>query len=459
MKPITIGKLAEVTGGRIIQGDPGIILQSVSTDTRRINKGDLFFALSGERYDAHDFLGVAAAAGSGGLVVSRQESLPSGVPALLVKDTLAALQNLAAFNRGRYKGPVVGVTGSTGKTTTKDMVASVLGARLRTLKTEGNLNNEIGLPLTLLDLDDGIEAAVVELAMRGPGEIDALCRIARPKGAVITNINETHLERLGTVSHIAAAKGEILEHIPPGGFALINAESPFSLREAKRCRGKVVFFGIDRPADLVAEDIRPERGGIHFSAVLEGERHAFYLPVPGQHNVMNALAAIGVGRELGLTVEEIAEGLSAVALTGMRLELLEAGGLTIINDAYNASPASTRAALGVLKEMAGGRRAVAVLGDMLELGPRAGESHREIGETAAGLDLDLLVTVGDLAASAAEGAVQAGMAGERVFPCTEHATAIRILNRLLLDGDVVLVKGSRGMKMEEIVQELLKQRR
>jgi UDP-N-acetylmuramoyl-tripeptide--D-alanyl-D-alanine ligase len=458
MKAVSIGKIAEVTGGRIMQGDPDTILHSVSTDTRKIKQGDLFFALTGEHYDAHDFLAQAAAAGSGGLVVGRRVSLPAGVPVLLVEDTLAALQALAAFNRERFQGPMVGITGSTGKTTTKDMVASVLGVRWRTLKTEGNLNNEIGLPLTLLALDDGVEACTVEMAMRGPGEIAALSRIARPGSAVITNINETHLERLGTVSRIAAAKGELLEHVPPGGFALLNVESPFIKREAKRCRGKVIYYGLEKPTGLMAREIRPERGGLCFNVVLEGELQEFYLPVPGRHNVLNALAAIGVGRELGLTVEEIAAGLAAVALSGMRLEILEAGGLTIINDAYNASPASTRAALEVLRDVSGGRRKIAVLGNMLELGPCAVEIHREIGKKACELGLDFLITVGNLAAGAAEGAVQAGMAWERVFPCTEHAVALRILKGLLHAGDVVLVKGSRGVKMEVVVQGLLKQR-
>jgi UDP-N-acetylmuramoyl-tripeptide--D-alanyl-D-alanine ligase len=349
---------------------------------------------------------------------------------------------------------VVGVTGSTGKTTTKDMVASVLETRLRTLKTAGNFNNEIGLPLTLLALDETCEAAVVEMAMRGPGEIDCLSRIARPDGAVITNIGETHLELLGTVSNIAAAKGELLEHIPPGGFALLNAESPYIRREAGRCRGKVIFFSMDSPADITAENIRPEGGGSRFTAVMDGGSHEFFLPVPGRHNVMNALAAIGVGLEMGLTAAEIARGLTAVSLTGMRLEMIEAGGLKIINDAYNANPASTKAALQVLVEQAGDRRAVAVLGDMLELGQRAAQGHREVGETTAGLGLDYLVAVGGLAAGAADGALAAGMPGDRVFRCEDNAGAVEILDKLLEDGDVVLVKGSRGMRMEQIVQHL-----
>lgn len=458
MKPVTLKEIAEVTGGEIIRGDPRCVLNSVSTDTRKIKKGDLFFAFSGERYDAHDFLEQAALAGAGGLVVEREVKFPPGVPVIKVAGTHAAFQALAAYNRERCGATVVGITGSTGKTTTKDMVASVLETRLPTLKTEGNLNNEIGLPLTLLAMDDTCKAAVVEMAMRGPGEIDLLCRIARPAGAVITNIGETHLELLGTISNIAAAKGEILEHIPPEGFALLNVESPYIQREAGRCRGKVIFFGVGQSADIRAENIKQIGGGSLFSAVIDGTSHEFFLPVPGRHNVINALAAIGVGLEMGLDIEDISKGLAAVSLTGMRLEVIEAGGLKIINDAYNASPASTRAALQVLIETAGGRRTVAVLGNMLELGPRTVSGHREVGETAAFLGVDYLLTVGDLAAWIAEGAAGAGLPGQRIFRCDDNAGAVKVLDELLQFGDVVLVKGSRGMKMEQIVQHLLESR-
>lgn len=454
MKPITFGDIAEVTGGEILQDDPLALFSAVSTDTRTIKRGDLFFALQGERHDAHDFLERAAAAGAGGLVVHRKTDLPPLLPVLLVNDTLSAMQALAASNRAGCRAFLVAVTGSTGKTTTKDIIASVLGTRLRTLKTTGNYNNEIGLPLTLLELEEQCEAAVVEMAMRGPGEIDALCRIARPDSAVITNIGETHLELLGTVSDIAAAKGEILEHVPPRGFALLNAESPFIHREAARCKGRVIFFGSDQNGGIRAENIRLEGGGSRFDAVAGAWRRTFTLPVPGRHNVMNALAAIGVGRELGLRDEEIAAGLAAAALTGMRLEIIETGRLKIINDAYNASPASVKAALQTLIELAGKRRTVALLGNMLELGPRAASGHREVGETAAGLGLDCLVAVGDLAADIAEGAVGAGLAAQKVFRCDDNQEAISILENLLQSGDVVLVKGSRGMRMEQIVQYL-----
>lgn len=458
MIPVTLGDIARATGGEIIQGDPRRIFSSVSTDSRTIAEGDLFFALRGERYDAHSFLGRAVSAGARGLVVSSAADLPPDIPVLLVGDTLAALQSLAASNRARSGAFLVGVTGSTGKTTTKDIIASVLGTRFGTLKTMGNLNNEIGLPLTLLEIDQGCEAAVVEMAMRGAGEIDSLCRIARPDCAVITTINETHLELLGDVSSIAAAKGEILEHIHPGGFALLNAESPFIRREAGRCRGRVIFFGLGPGADIRAENIRLVGGGSVFDVVVGGWRQTYMLPVPGRHNVINALAAVGVGKEMGLTNEEIARGLASVVLTEMRLEVINSGGIRIINDTYNASPASTRAALQTLADLAGAGRKIAVLGNMLELGPRALADHREVGEAAAGLKLDCLVTVGDLAASIHAGAAGAGMDPEKTVHCDDNDSAIRVLEKLLVPGDSVLVKGSRGMKMEQIVRRLVKSR-
>lgn len=456
MISLSIREIASAVRGRVIQGDPAALFNSVATDTRRMKAKDLFFALTGERYDAHSFLSQAVAAGAGGLVVKSLKELPPGVPVVVVEDTLSALQSLAAYNRQRCKAVLVAVTGSTGKTTTKDMIASVLGVRLRTLKNEANFNNEIGLPLTLLRLDESYDTAVVEMGMRGAGQIHSLSEIARPKGAVITTINETHLELLGSVSNIAAAKGEILEQIPADGFAVLNAESPFIQREAKRCRGRVIYYGINQPADIRGENIQAEGSGSRFNAFVGGKSYEFYLPVPGRHNVMNALAAIGVGLEMGLTIEEIAGGLAAVTLSGMRLEVIEGGSITIINDAYNASPASTRAALRVLKDLTAGRRSVAMLGDMLELGVRAREGHREVGETAAALGLDYLITVGELAGHIAEGAIGAGFSPEKVFTSQGYDRAVKILDELLQAGDVVLVKGSRGMKMERFVRYLEK---
>lgn len=450
----TLEEIAQAVGGRLLQGDPAIVFNAVSTDTRKLKGGEIFFALTGERFDAHDYLGEAAARGAAALVVARETAVPPGIPVILVRSPRAALQALARHNREKCGVPVVGVTGSTGKTTTKDILAAVLGARMPVIKTEGNLNNDIGLPLTLLSMDRGCRAAVVEMAMRGPGEIDLLCRVARPTAAIITNIGETHLERLGSVSNIAAAKGEILDHVPAGGFALIHADSPFVGREAGRCRGKVITFGSGGNACLHPLDVEVAEGGSRFTTVSGGVKQRFFLPLPGRHNVVNALAAIGAARELGLTPGEIAAGLASAALTGMRLAVFDCGGLTIINDAYNANPASARAALSTQFDLAGARRRLAVLGGMFELGARAAAGHREVGEEAAALAVDGLVTVGDLAIGIADGARKAGLPPARIFHCAGNEEAAGVLGELLREGDVVLVKGSRGMRMEEIVDYL-----
>lgn len=454
MQNVTIGEVVKATGARLLQGDLKITVSGVSTDSRSIRAGELFFALRGERYDGHDFAGDAVTRGAVGVVVSRPVPAAPDKAVLLVGDTLAALQSLAMYLRAQYQVPVIGVTGSTGKTTTKDMIAEVLGVRWKVLKTSGNLNNEIGLPLTLLRLGPEIGAAVVEMAMRGPGEIAALCQIARPTAGVITNIGETHLERLGTVDSIARAKGELLAAIGSDGFAVVHAESPYMAREATRCLGRVRYFGRQPGVDFRLVDWRPEGYGSRFTAEVAGRKVVFTLPVPGEHNVVNALAAIGVGFELGLNTDEIAEGLCRVRLSPMRLEIRRAGRMEIINDAYNASPTSTKAALAVLADLAGGRTRVAVLGDMLELGPRAQEGHREVGEAAA-RHADYLVAVGELSRYTVEGALAAGLPTHRVFWCAERERAVAILQDLLKGDELILVKGSRGMHMEHIVERLI----
>lgn len=457
MKTMTVGEVYRAIGGRLLQGDQDVTVTRVSTDTRRIQPGDLFFALRGEKYDAHDFLDQAVAGGAGALVVSRYVAVDPAVPVIRVSDTLAGLQSLAAYNRRQYRVPVVGITGSSGKTTTKDMVAAVLETRHNVLKTRGNLNNEIGLPLTLLDLSAGHGAAVVEMAMRAPGEIDALCLLARPTCAVITTIGVAHLERLGTVENIARAKGEILEHIAPDGFAMLPGDSPLAREQARRCHGRVLFFGLEPGLDLYATDLRREGTGNRFTAVMGDTRFEICLPLPGLHNVRNALSAAGVGLMLGLTPDEVAKGLAGVTLSGMRCEIVRGSNFTLINDAYNANPESTCAALQSLEELAGRGRRVAVLGDMLELGTGAVEGHRRAGAAAARHGVALLVTVGGLSRETAAGARQAGMGSDQVVVCRDNAEALAALRGRLQPGDVVLVKGSRGMRMEEIARELLKE--
>ncbi|TYO95919.1 UDP-N-acetylmuramoyl-tripeptide--D-alanyl-D-alanine ligase [Desulfallas thermosapovorans DSM 6562] len=461
MKRMTVGEIYRAIGGRLLQGDEKTTVSRVCTDTRQIMPGDLFFALRGEKYDAHDFLNQAAAGGASALVVSRVVDVHTRVPLIKVGDTLAGLQALAAYHRRQFAVPVVGITGSSGKTTTKDMVAAVLESSFKVLKTRGNYNNEIGLPLTLLEFSPEHGVAVVEMAMRGPGEINALCQIARPTCAIITNIGVAHLERLGSPENIARAKGEILDHIPADGFALLPGDSPLAREQARRCHGKVLFFGLEPGMDIYAADVRRDGAGNRFTVAMGGIKQEISLPLPGRHNVQNALAAFGAGILLGLTPEQAAAGLSRVTLSGMRLDIadtvINGGTITIVNDAYNANPDSACAALQSLEEIAAGsRRTVAVLGDMLELGSGAVAGHRRVGTAAVRHRVAQLVTVGELSRETAEGARLAGGTQDGMVCCRNNEEALAVLQETLKPGDVVLVKGSRGMRMEEIIKGLLK---
>jgi len=455
LRKIKAAKIGQVIGADFLQGNPENWYKGVSIDSRQIESGQLFFAIRGKNYDAHDFAVQAVFAGASGLVLERMvPDLPPGVDVFLVPDTLAALQSLARYNRSAFNIPVIAVTGSAGKTTTKDLMAGVLSVKFNTLKTTGNQNNEIGLPLTLLSLDESHEALVAEMAMRGPGEIDFLCRLAVPNAAIITNIGEAHLELLGSVEKIAQAKGELLEHIPAGGFAVLNAQSPYIYMQAARCRGRVIFFGASSNLDIYARDIRISGEGSTFTVEAEGYSFNIFLPLPGLHNVLNALSVIGAALELGFTTGEITEGLARIALSGSRLEMLNLKGIIVINDTYNANPSSVKAALEVLAEVADDKRKIAVLGDMLELGEKADLFHNQLGESIASTGVDYLITVGRLARQIALGAIKSGMSGSHIFICDSNAEGFEKLEKLLATDDVVLIKGSRGMHMEEIIQAL-----
>jgi UDP-N-acetylmuramoyl-tripeptide--D-alanyl-D-alanine ligase len=456
LKKIKAAKISRAIGAEFLQGNPENLYEGISIDSRQIKSGQLFFAMRGKNYDAHDYAVQAVSSGASGLVLERVvPDLPSGVDVFLVPDTLAALQSLARYNRSAFNIPVIAVTGSVGKTTTKDLMAVVLSVKFNTLKTTGNQNNEIGLPLTLLNLNESHEALVVEMAMRGPGEIDFLCGLALPNAAIITNIGEAHLGLLGSVENIAQAKGELLEHIPVSGFAVLNAQSPFIFKQAARCRGKVIFFGAASNLDIYARDIRISGEGSAFTVEAGGRSFNIFLPLPGAHNVLNALSVIGAALELGFTAGEITEGLARITLSGSRLEIIDLKDITVINDTYNANPSSVKAALEALAEVAEGKRKIAVLGDMLELGEKADSFHNQLGESIASTGVDYLITVGGLARQMALGAMNNGMAGSHVFICDSNAEGFGKLKELLLAGDVVLVKGSRGMRMEEIIQALI----
>jgi UDP-N-acetylmuramoyl-tripeptide--D-alanyl-D-alanine ligase len=374
---------------------------------------------------------------------------------IMVENTLKALQALAERYRSRFSIPFTGITGSVGKTSTKEMVACALGTRYNVLKNEGNLNNEIGVPLTVFRLDESHEAAVVEMGMSGFGEISALTSIVRPKVAIITNIGISHIEKLGSRQNILKAKLEILEGLEPGGLLILNGDDSLLGGARDLLKVRTVSYGLNEGVDYQAVNVRSHGiGGIDFDIRVTVEEYTVHVPAPGIHNVYNALAAIAAGIELSVPIKDIIDGIAQFRTGRMRMDIIGANGLTVINDAYNASPQSVKAALDVLDELECSRR-IAVLGDMLELGEWSAQAHTQTGTDAAACRLDYIVTVGDDAAHIAKGAVAAGFPEGHAVSFSTNGEALEFLTRMLKQGDAVLVKGSRGMKMEEIVQELV----
>ncbi|MEW6547384.1 MAG: UDP-N-acetylmuramoyl-tripeptide--D-alanyl-D-alanine ligase [Bacillota bacterium] len=460
----TVEEACRILDGRLIPPGAGSPAEAsgmgqreilaVTHDSRRVNPGTLFVAIPGAATDGHLFLEDAFARGAVAALVSREPQRPAGGPCLLVPDTVLALGKLALSHRLRFSPVVIGITGSLGKTSTKDMAASVLGTRYRVLKNEGNLNTEVGVPLTLFGLDATHEVALIEMAMRGRGQIAYLAGLARPRMGVVTNVSESHLELLGSIEEVARAKAELVAALPPDGTAILNGDDPRVRRMGERFPGRVVYFGLGAGCEVRASGVRSlgDRGS-RFLLHLGEEVGEVFLPVPGRHQVPNALAAAAVGWALGLSLVEIVRGLENPALSGMRMEVVRLGGVTVLNDAYNASPTSTSAALETLMDIPG-RRHLAVLGDMLELGPRAIPGHREVGRLVARLGLDYLLTVGTLSRHLVEAAREEGMPGERITSVDSAREAAELVNGLLGEGDVVLVKGSRGMKLEQVVAAL-----
>ncbi|MBW6464500.1 MAG: UDP-N-acetylmuramoyl-tripeptide--D-alanyl-D-alanine ligase [Dethiobacteria bacterium] len=453
-------EIVEASGGRLLQGSPEQYVSGFAIDSRQVKQGDLFIPFRGEQTDGHLYITKAAESGAAGafheLNVKRECSIPENFLLIGVEDSLLALQKLASAYRSRFKLPVIGITGSSGKTTTKDFTAGVLSAKYNILKTTGNLNNEIGLPLTILKLKNEHEVAVLEMGMSAPGEITTLCEIADPTIGVITNIGEAHIELLGSMEAIANAKGELLDYLGSGGVAVLNGDDPRLLKIGRRFPGKVLYYGFNQ-GDIKGFSLS-QRGEKCFFRVRFPDKSEglFESPLPGRESASNALAALTVGYILGLSLQQMQEGLQKSEATAGRLQVFHNNdGLGVIDDTYNANPDSVRAALKVLTDL-GGPNTVAVLGDMLELGFAAREAHSSIGRFAADCFIKYLVTVGRLAALAADEAAKAGIS---VFKCKDHDQALLALRGLPLDKDwYVLVKGSRGMQMEKIVQKLMEAR-
>ncbi|MFL0556580.1 MULTISPECIES: UDP-N-acetylmuramoyl-tripeptide--D-alanyl-D-alanine ligase [Paenibacillus] len=452
-----LAEIAAMCGGQIRDaGDAGIEVQGVVTDSRQITKGCLFVPLAGERFDGHDFASDCLQAGAGACLWARSKGTPPG-PAVLVDDTLIALQALAKSYLTATGAKVVGITGSNGKTTTKDLVYALLSTTYQVHKTKGNFNNHIGLPLTILAMPEDTEIAVLEMGMSGRGEIELLSKIGEPETAVVTNIGESHLLQLGSREEITRAKLEILAGMKPGGLFIYNGDEPLIpqvLAEPSTVKPeglRTATFGLRPENDLYPTGILfTDHHTLFTPHGSEGE--PLELPLLGEHNVSNALAAITVARQYGVSDAAIREGFSNVELTGMRIEVITGqSGITILNDAYNASPTSMKAALGVLEHMKGHRKKIAVLGDMLELGDSEADYHREIGEMLTPGTVDLLFTCGPLSRHIAEGAKKQ-LDPNCIHAYTDKSELIRKLVSLLHPQDIVLVKASRGMKLEEVVE-------
>jgi UDP-N-acetylmuramoyl-tripeptide--D-alanyl-D-alanine ligase len=427
-------------------------------DSRAVQPGQLFVALPGERTDGHAFLPDAVRAGAAALVVTRDVDTPGlgEVTVLRVADGLAALHVIAAAWRTRFEPLVVGVTGSIAKTSTKEAIAAVLSTRYETLKNEGNQNNEIGLPLTVLRMGPEHEAAVLEMGMYVGGEIADLARIGRPSIGVVTAVQPVHLSRIGTIEAIEKAKGELVEALPPaadGGVAVLNADDERVRRMASRTGARITTYGFDSGSDVTAHDVESAgTDGMRFDLETPAGRRLVRTPTLGRMAVHNALAAAAVGEAAGLSLDEIAAGLEHGWAAPHRAQLIHAGGLTLVDDSYNASPASVIAALELLAGLPG--RRIAVLGEMLELGEGHEDGHRRVGEAAAAT-VDRLIVVGVGAAPIAEGAQAGGLEADRVVSAPDRVAALNALLSGHRPGDVVLVKASRGIELDRLVDDLV----
>ena len=451
MASFTTQEIARATAGTWLQPVPDdVLFTSVNTDTRTITKDCLFVAFKGENFDGHAFILDAVQKGAAGVIVSeiRDEYKQAGVPVYVVKDTVKAYQDLARFHRRRFSIPVVAVTGSVGKTTTRNMIATVLSQKLNVLQTEKNFNNEIGLPKTLLQLTPEHEACVVEMGMRGLGQIAALAAIAEPTIGVITNVGKSHIELLGSQENIAKAKCELVDALDEKGIAVLNQDDPFVSAMASHCRGKVVGYGVKSNAPIRADRITASEKGIHFTCHSFDQVFDVTVPVIGLHNVYNALAAVAVGRIVGLSEHQVTKGLATYKGVPMREEIIRMGSYTFINDAYNANPASMATSIHTLANLTKGRK-IAVLGGMLELGDWAQKEHEAIGREIVKEHIDVLIAMGELAGYIAGAAKAAGM--EEVYTASNHAGVADILTDIIKPGDTILLKASRGFAMEKIL--------
>lgn len=458
--------LAMVTDGTVIAGNEQAIANDVRVDSRAIAPGCAFVALPGERADGHDFLAHALDRGARVLIVTRAlgeldpgvaVALGSDAAVVRVGDGVLALQAMASWHRRRLHATVVGVTGSTGKTTTKDFLTSALSRGMRVVATEGNKNNDIGLPLTIMRAGGDTDVLVVEMGMRGLGQIARLAEVAAPDMGLVTNVGTSHIELLGTQDAVASAKGELVRAVSSGGAVFLNGDDAYSDSLALDSKAPVTLYGLSERCAVRAVDVEvDETSRARFKLVTEQGETFVHLPLPGRHNVYNALAAAAVALRLAVPLDDVTAGIECTAVTGMRMQTLTTpDDLTIVNDAYNANPTSMRAAVETLSEMRVPGRRIAVLGDMAELGSLSELAHFQIGEVIGGLPLDELVVVGERAARIADGAKARGFDRGHIVRCGSADQAIAHLSATVEAGDAVLVKASRVMGLERVVEGLV----
>jgi UDP-N-acetylmuramoyl-tripeptide--D-alanyl-D-alanine ligase len=455
MDPLGIDQIAKLAGAVRQNGSDRMVVSSVCTDSRTTRAGDLFVALRGDNFDGHQFVAQALGRGAVGAIVETKWSgqVAPGYCLLRADDTLVAYQQLAASYRASLSLKVVAITGSNGKTSTKDFTGAVLGRHFRVTKTEGNFNNHVGLPRTMLEASARDEVAVWEIGMNHPGEIAPLAQLARPEVAIITNIGIAHIEFMGSREAIAQEKGDLAASLGRDGTLILNSGDQFAGRIAQRTAGRVLFAGIDH-GEVQARDIVQNPNGAEFEILEGAHRCHAVLPVPGLHMVQNALLAVAAGRVFGLSLEDCAAGLAAAPLTAARLQMKTIHGVQFIDDSYNANPDSTKAALRTLAELETDGRRIAVLGQMLELGSESRRGHQEVGQVAASLGINRLIALGEGSAEIALGAEAAGLTN-----CQVVATAVEAAELLCegtRPGDLVLVKGSRSARTERVLEEFAK---
>jgi len=451
MNRLSIFQIAEFAGAVVSSGDGKRFIDKISTDSRTLKRGELFVALRGENFDGHNFVESAAKAGAAGAIVDStwKGKVPENFALILAEDPLQAYQKLAANYRRSLSLKVVAITGSNGKTSTKDFAAAVLARGFRVTKTEGNFNNHVGLPRTILEATSQDEVAVWEIGMNHPGEVAALAKLAAPDVAILTNIGVAHIEFMGSREAIAVEKGALVEAVDAQGTVILNADDPFTASIAARARAKVILAGTT--AGMIrASEISQSGSGTDFTMLEGAHRCRAQLPVPGLHMVQNAMLAVAAGRVFGLSLEDCAAGLVAAPLTKARLQIKEIHGVHFIDDTYNANPESMKAALRTLVELDADGKRIAVLGEMGELGSESERGHREVGETAATFGIDQLITIGDLGELIARAAQAGGL--EKTTAVRSTSEAAELLGEIAELGDLILVKGSRSARTERVIE-------